>query len=143
MEIEEYEPTNDRALRYEIQFAFYGSQMAIPATYDGNSFAVDCISALCVRIKQRESSTAGHSTNETLNQSYPWAEVAGLCATQTGFMRLQLQFESHECLVEFMEAQRAALGKLHGRITLFYYVKDGDFRAADFETLADLGGTLV
>ncbi len=136
MEIEEYEPTNERALRYEIQLAFYGSQMAIPATDDGNSLAVDCISVLCIRIKQRES-------NGTLNQSYPWAEVAGLCAAQEGFIRMQLQFESHECLVEFMEAQRAALGKLHGRITLFYYAKDGNFRAADLETLADVGGTLV
>lgn len=145
MEIEEYEPTNHRFLRYDskIELTFYGPRVAIPATDDGNSLSVDCISALCVHIKQRKFSTAGHSTSGALNQSYPWAEVVGLCATHTGFMQLQLEFESYDGLVQFMEAHRAALGKLADRIALFYWAKDGGFRAADFETLADLGGTLV
>lgn len=87
MDIEEYKPPNERSLIYEIELAFYGPQVAIPATDDGDSLAVDCISVLCVHIHQRESSTAGHSTNGPLNQSYPWAEMVGLCATHTGFMR--------------------------------------------------------
>ncbi len=72
-----------------------------------------------------------------------WAEIVGLCAAQTEFIRLQLQFESHGNLAQFMGVLRAALGKLDGRITLFYYTKDRNLRAADFETLADLGGTSV
>ncbi|KAI0798465.1 hypothetical protein BC629DRAFT_1438918 [Irpex lacteus] len=71
---------------------------------------------------------------------YPWEHIAELCAAQEGFMRLQLEFDCHDRLLQFMEARRINLKKLDGRIALFYRA-EGEFEvhAADFETLVDLG----
>ncbi len=132
----------------EIELVFYGTQAMIPVTNVSDPIVVmvDSISILCAYIASTEGlTTAGRTSNVALptHPPYSWAEIVGLCAAHAGFLRMQLQFESHEYLVQFMEAQRAALGKLAGRIALLYWAKDRHLHAADFETLADLGGTAV
>ncbi|KAI0798655.1 hypothetical protein BC629DRAFT_1501578, partial [Irpex lacteus] len=131
-----------------IQLAFYGTQAVIPVTIVRDYVVViDSISVLSARIYSQPTtklpSNVGHPSNELSSHAAdPWPEIVGLCAAQPGFMRLQLEFDSHDHLVQVMEAQRAALGKLDGRIALFYLNEEKSsrkLRAADFETLADLG----
>lgn len=147
MTIQEHEPGGDELLS-DIQLVFYGTQtVPIPLTNVSNPIAIDSISMLFAHIPAQpttEPSNVGHPSNGLHSHTaYPWAEIVALCAAQPGFVRLQLGCGSLDHLVQFMEAERAAFGKLHGRIALFYYAKDGGLRAADFETLADLGGTSV
>lgn len=143
--IREYEPVTDEltADLDKINLSLYSTQMVLPVTDGSHPIVVDHISVLCACTSfNRESSTAGRSSSGLPNSvAYPWAEIVGLCAAQTGFIRLQLEFESHDHLVQFMEAQRAALDKLNGRIALFYWANNWSYRAADFVSLADVGGT--
>ncbi len=118
----------------------------VPVTIASGPVVIDSISILSARIHAQSTtkpSNVGPSSNKLPGSIVsPWQEIVGLCAVQPGFMRLQLEFDSHDHLVQFIEAQRAALGKLDGRVALFY--ETGlRMRAADFETLADLGGTSV
>ncbi|KAI0798648.1 hypothetical protein BC629DRAFT_1501535 [Irpex lacteus] len=140
--IKEYKPAVDGLLP-KIRLVFFGAPAVIPVTNISDSIVIDSISFILARIRAQsttEPSNVGHSSDELPNTiASPWPEIVGLCAAQPGFMRLQLEFGSHDHLVQSMEAQCAALGKLHGRVALFYYAKNEGLRAADSETLADKG----
>lgn len=149
----EHEPVSDGTFD-GLHLSFYGTKAAVLTTdgSHGATLVFDNISALCARVystKKSSITTAGRSSDVPPDHVLdPWIEVVRLCAAQSGFMRLQLEFQSHNHLVQFAVAQRAALDKLQvdsdGRIALFYSAaQDNSIRAADFETLADLGGTLL
>lgn len=136
MAIREYETARESGkILHEISLAFYKSHVEISGTNVNDSIVVDHISIICAQIKYFRSSIG-------VRVAFPWEEVVRLCAAQPAFTRLQLLFLSHDQLVQFMETQRAALDMLNGRISIFYNAKTGT-RAADYETLADIGGTHV
>lgn len=120
-----------------MNLTFYASQ---PMPDRVHITTVDRICALSVEISTDKSSDIG---NPFIGMQYalscPWEEITSFCAAQEGFLRLQLKFESHDHLVQFIEAQRTALIKLDGRVSLFY-TKGDRTRAVDFKTLADLRG---
>ncbi|KAI0755440.1 hypothetical protein BC629DRAFT_1553832 [Irpex lacteus] len=107
----------------------------------------DHISILCVSVSSsvstEEHSTSRSSSAGTQNGiAYPWEKIVGICAEQEDFRRLQMVFDSHDYLVHFMKVRRrgAVLGKLDGRVHLFYMEEDRKIYAADFETLEQLPG---
>lgn len=148
MGIREHEPANSET-PYISRLWFYGAQMDTPVIYSklrNPIVIIDHISILCAHIKL----SAGEPRRPTISRSfnrlpdrvaYPSEKIVELCAAQTGFLRLQLRFENYEDLVQFMATQRTALDKLDGRVALFYCTEEWQLRAADFETLEDLGGT--
>lgn len=115
----------------------------------GGPITVDCISAICIIIGSssrqwtRISADVSFPGTETQEASvFVWKEIGNACAAQDNFIRLQLQFQSYDDLVQFIEAQQAELAKLNGRIGLFYFEPgDGNIYAVDFETMENLGGT--
>lgn len=144
MGIREHEPANSET-PYISRLWFYGAQMDTPVTYSklrNPIVIIDHISILCAHIKLSAGKsgrpTTSHSSNRLPDRlAYP----VELCAAQTGFLRLQLRFENYDDLVQFMETQRTTLDKLDVRVALFYCTEGSQLRAADFETLEDLGGT--
>lgn len=130
---------------------FYHADVVGPGrTGSSPILTVEHISILCVHVYAGFSeipSAAGDSPTGGMQNviAYPWEDIVGICAGQERFMRLQLRFRSHVHLAQFMQAQRATLSKLNGRIGLFYYQsKSRCTVAADFETLRELpGGTAV
>lgn len=121
--------------------------------YSGPILTVKHISVLCIRVYTVPTKTASVPGDPSTRMqdvftpftAYPLEEIVGICAEQEGFMQLQLTFGSYDDLARFMQAQRAALSKLDGRIRLFYQTDDSlPIVATDFETLNELpGGTLV
>lgn len=123
----------------------------------GRILTVEHIHILCIYVlaygtisTEPPPESAFHDPSIGIQQvvAYPWEDMVGVWAEQEGFMRLQMTFESHDGLVQFMQVQRAALSKLNGRIGLFYYYHSEPhflkLIAADFENLDELpGGMLV
>ncbi len=122
--------------------------------YSGSILTVEHISILCINVynvstdpEVPSESASGNSPTSGMQDAitYPWEDIVGLCAGHEGFMRLQLTFGSYDDMAQFMQAQRAALTKLDGRICLF----NGRYPsrrvvAIDFDTLRVLpGGTPV
>lgn len=130
-----------------IQFSFYASPSVSSLTHDEDLVSVDHIFALCAHttVYDKKTSIVGGLEPPTGMQEilvYPWEEIVEICAEQEIFTRLQLVFDKHEYLVQFMEAQRATLARLDGRVHLYYWTEDFNIYAADFETLNQLpGGT--
>ncbi len=126
---------------------FYGSWPVAVRDERLNLVVIGKISVLCAYISSsRQSSTADDLPTGAMQyiMACPWEQIVELCAAQERFMRLQLEFDNHDDLLQFMDARRIALEKLDGRIALFYRAKDAfGVHAADFETLADLGSTSV
>lgn len=119
--------------------------------YGGPIVTVERISVLCIHVFTEINSTSPTPNDPSAGMqhvvtTYPWEDIIEICAEQEGFMRLQLTFESHDNLDQFIQAQRTALNRLNGRVCLFYQmnVTESPVVAIDLETLKDLpGGTLV
>lgn len=119
--------------------------------YSGPVLTVEHISILCINVYNvftdpEAPSTSGNSPTREVQDAitYPWEDIVGICAGHQGFMQLQLTFGSYDDMAQFMQAQRAALTKLDGRICLFNGRHPSRVVAIDFDTLRVLpGGTPV
>ncbi|KAI0767889.1 hypothetical protein BC629DRAFT_1596153 [Irpex lacteus] len=98
----------------DVLFGLFASKSTMDITR-----GVDCIAVICVNINitgyfaEHELSTIDQDIT-----AYAWDNIAEICAEQKDFDRLELHFSNRRELAHFVEAQRAALAKLDGRIVL-------------------------
>jgi hypothetical protein len=80
------------------------------------------------------------AASNTAVSAYPWERLADLFASLDGLHRVQLRFENRSSLFSFVEAQRAALNALDGRVELTYRTCHGPlvrYVQLDLITLAE------